>query len=68
MKYQIDIQANEGYGADQIRYTITVGEMREMLEGLEDDDEIVTHDLNNPRGAKFGCISGYLTEAKEEEE
>lgn len=68
MKYQIDIQANEGYGADQIRYTITVGELREMLEGLNDEDEIVTRDLNNQRGASFGSISRYLTEAEDEED
>lgn len=68
MKYQLDIRANEGYGADQVRYTITVGELREMLDGLEDSDEVVTHDSNNPRGASFGSISRYLTEAVDDEE
>lgn len=67
MKYQISIRSNEGYGADQVR-GITVGELMEILQDLNEDDEIVTHDLNNPRGASFGRLLAEIEDIREEEE
>ena len=56
----LDIRANEGYcAADAARHTITVGELRAMLEGYDDDVRIVSRDLNNLRGARFGRILAY---------
>ena len=70
MKLTLDIRANEGYcAADAARYTITVGELRAMLEGYDDDVQIVTRDLNNPRGADYGAIvAEWLEEADDEDE
>ncbi len=68
MKYELHIKANEGYAADQVRHTVTAGDLREMLEGLNDEDEIVTRDLNNQRGASFGSVSRYLTEVDEDDD
>lgn len=65
MKYQMAIQSNEGYGADQVK-GIKAWELKEMIEHLDDDDEIVLYDLNNGYGAQFGKISGYIEEALEE--
>ena len=59
MKLTLDIRANEGYStADACLdgYTITVGELRAMMEGYDDDVQIFTNDLNNRRGAHFGRI------------
>ncbi len=60
MKIALRIRSNEGYDAEQAterHHTITVGELREALEGYEDDTEIVTLDLNNSYGADWGIIA-----------
>lgn len=67
MKYQLEISANRGYGADQITGT-TVADLRQMLEGLEDDDVIITHDESNRYGASYGELLGYLEECEIEED
>jgi hypothetical protein len=67
MKYQINIRSNEGYGADQIRTAITVAELRDALDYLEDDDELITYDLNNPRGAAYGKLTSRFDRVDEEE-
>ena len=71
MKLTLDIRANEGYDAAGAaeRGTITVGELRAMLEGYDDDVQIVTRDLNNQRGAHFGrIVAEWLDEVDDEEE
>lgn len=72
MKIKLDIRSNEGYTANQVterHNTITVGELRKMLEDYEDDAEIVTYDLNNERGASWGLIStGWPEEIYDDEE
>ena len=70
MLLKICIHSNEGYGADQVRGRITVGELRNMLEGYDDNDEIVTFDLNNRRGASYGTIDvdEWIEEVDEDEE
>lgn len=67
MKYQITIQSNEGYSADQVSGT-TVGELMRLLSDFNEDDEIVTFDMNNPRGASFGRIHAEIEEVVEEDD
>ena len=55
MKLQLEIRANEGYAADQVK-EITVSDLKEMLAWYDDDDTIVLYDKNNRRGACFGII------------
>ena len=55
MFLKLEIRANEGYCATDVMHRcLTVGELRDMLEGVDDDVRIVTLDCNNPRGAKYG--------------
>ena len=72
MKLALRIRANKGYNADQAAEsgTITVGELRELLEGLDDDAEIVTLDLSNGYGAKWGVIDRWeaIAEFEDDEE
>lgn len=44
----------EGYAIDQLRNPVTVGELRELLDGLEDDTVIV---LSHDSGYIFGSLS-----------
>lgn len=71
-KIKFNIRSNEGYSANQVserHNTITVGELREMLEDYDDDTEIVTYDLNNERGASWGLICNeYPDEITDDEE
>lgn len=53
--HRICIHSNEGYAPDQVR-AVTVQDLRDMLDGLEDDDLVVLEDLNNRRGARWGTI------------
>ncbi len=54
-KIILRIRGNMGYGADQVN-SITVGELRNLLEGYDDDMEIVTENTSNRYGANFGEI------------
>lgn len=59
MKILLNIKSNEGYAPDQVterNSVVTVGDLKEWLEGYDDDVEIVTNDLNNSRGANYGAI------------
>lgn len=55
MKLQLEIRANEGYSADQVK-EITVSDLKEMLAWYDDEDTIVLYDQNNRRGACYGVI------------
>lgn len=67
MKIALRIRANEGYSASQVK-GLTVGELRRWLDDFDDDDEIVTHDLNNGYGADWGTIDRYeITEYCDDE-
>lgn len=55
MKFVIGIKSNMGYSPNQVR-GIKVKDLKEMLEDLEDDDEVITCDYNNKYGANFGMI------------
>lgn len=69
MKYQLNIRSNEGYSADQVK-GITKAELLDALADLEDDDEVITYDLNNQRGASYGRTTMYvdLCEVESEDE
>ncbi len=65
-KLQLEINGAMGYGAEQVR-SITVGELKEMLECYDDNDEIVTHDETNRYGASYGSII-EINEVDDEDE
>lgn len=68
MIIKIEIRPNEAYSLKDLQSRLmTVGELREALEDYEDDDQIVTFDLGNYRGANYGYISD-VEELEEEEE
>lgn len=45
--------SRDGYGIDQIRSTMTVGELKSFLEGYEEDDKIY---LSFDNGYTYGGI------------
>lgn len=51
----------EGYGIDQIRHQVTVGDLKAMLEGLDDDMLVV---LSHDNGYTYGSL-GYGAEIRE---
>lgn len=54
---KLSISPNEAYSAgDIVDRSMTVGELRSLLEDFEDDDVIVTYDTSNGRGACWGYI------------
>ena len=55
-KLIITISSREGYAEDQVSGGLTVGELKDLIEGYDDDYEIVTEDISNQHGAKFGKI------------
>ena len=65
-KIQLEINGATGYGAEQVN-SITVGELKEMLEYYDDDVEIVTHDGTNRYGASYGKII-EITDVEEDED
>lgn len=54
----------EGYGIDQINNAITVGQLKEMLEELDDNMMVV---LSHDNGYTYGGLPNYAT-IKEERE
>ena len=65
-KLILEIYGARGYSKNQVR-GLTVGELREMLEGYEDDVQIVTHDESNSYGASYGELR-FITEDYEDED
>ena len=55
----------EGYAPDQIKRTMTVGELIEFLEQFDEDAEVF---LNNDNGYTFGSITESSFEERYEEE
>ena len=67
MIIKFEIRPNEAYSPKDLGTRLmTVGELREALEGYEDDAQIVTFDLSNYRGANYGYIA-YVEELDEDE-
>lgn len=58
MKKAIVFEApREGYGIDQLRNPMTVGELKELLEDYEDDMLVI---LSHDRGYTYGSLGwGY---------
>ena len=68
MKYAFYINGNQGYGHDQVK-SITVGELKEMLEELNEDDELFLKDTGNRYGANWHSFVsdwGMFEEIEEE--
>jgi len=55
----------EGYGTDQIRKTMTVGELRSWLEDYDEDMPVM---LRNDNGYTYGSITRSSFEEGEEDE
>lgn len=51
----------EGYGIDQIRNTMTVGELIDFLSELDEDAKVY---LNNDNGYTYGSITDWSIEVK----
>lgn len=54
--YTLPITANTGYSKDRTPAPITVADLIEVLQGLDQDGLIVTLDDGNTYGACFGTI------------
>ncbi len=68
MIIKLEIRPNEAYSPKDLESRLmTVSELREALEDYEDDDQIVTFDLSNYRGASYGYIVD-LEELQEDED
>ena len=67
MKYQLTIEPNQGYSADQTK-SITVRDLLELLDGLDKEAEICTYDYQNSYGAKFGGLTMEIEKVESEQE
>ena len=54
----------DGYGIDQLRNPMTVGELKAILEDYEDDTLVI---LSHDRGYTYGSISGYPAYREEQD-
>lgn len=56
-------EGNLGYGADQVRANMTLGELLEAVQEAivewGEDANVVTYQTNNRYGANYGSLSGY---------
>lgn len=72
MIVKLSVCPNDGYSAAQIaerKNILTVGELRELLEGYDDDTPIVTYDeLNHGRGACWGYVADVEEYIEDEDE
>lgn len=66
MKIILRALGNAGYGADQVK-GITVRELKDLLEDLQDDDVIITKNLSNRYGANYGEIYAEIIGEYDEE-
>jgi hypothetical protein len=67
MKLQLNIKGSQGYAPDQVK-TMTVGELKELLEGYGEGEEIYLYDTCNAYGAKFGTILNIEEDYDDEED
>lgn len=72
MIVKLSVCPNDAYSAAQIaerKNILTVGELRDLLEGYEDDTQIVTYDeLNHGRGACWGYVADVEESVEDEDE
>ena len=65
MKQALVFEASRtGYGINQIQNAFTVGQLREMLEGLEDDMIVI---LSHDNGYTYGTLSRNASIREEKE-
>ena len=65
MKTALVFEASRsGYGIDQIKNAVTVGELRELLADLEDDTMII---LSHDNGYTYGSLSRTASVREEAE-
>lgn len=64
MKALVFEARREGYGIDQIEDAITVGELMEMLEAVDDDTIVV---LSHDSGYTYGALPRYADIREERE-
>lgn len=65
MIVKLSVCPNDAYSAAQIagrKNILTVGELRDLLEGYGDDTPIVTYDELNPG---YGACWGYVADVEE---
>lgn len=69
MKYAFYIRGNQGYAHDQVQ-GMTVGELIERLQELDENDELYIKDTGNRYGARWHSFDewGMFEEIEEEEE
>ena len=68
MIIKLEIRPNEAYSAKDLENRLmTVGELRDALEDYENDDQIVTFDLSNYRGANYGYVA-YVEDCEEDDD
>lgn len=64
----LDVSPNSGYSPDQINQKLTLAQLLEAVENAiseyGEDAEIVTYDVNNSRGAKYGYICQHWGEVE----
>jgi hypothetical protein len=51
--YKLPITPNAGYSADQVK-SVSVSELIELLQTLDQDAQIVTNNISNTYGACYG--------------
>lgn len=68
MKVELQIRANEGYSAGDVQGVMTVGNLRRLLEYYDDDDMVITNNLNNRYGANYGVVVGVSEDYGDEDE
>lgn len=65
MKQALVFEASRtGYGINQIQNAVTVGQLRKMLEGLEDDMMVI---LSHDNGYTYGTLSRKASIREEQE-
>lgn len=68
MKLVLNIRGSEGYAPDQVKSHFTVGDLKDWLEGYDDDTEIIIKDFNNQYGASYGiALNGDVDYSDEED-
>lgn len=64
----LDVSPNNGYGPDQVEQKLTLAQLLEAVENAiseyGEDAEIITHDVTNSRGAKYGYICQHWGEVE----
>lgn len=66
MKKAIVFEAERtGYGIEQIKHPMTVGELKAILEDFDDDTLFI---LSHDRGYTYGSISQYYNEFEQEDD